>query len=222
MTSTRELLLRRLSRDYRTADSDAAFRAVMGEVRFGAAVSIGGGPTRAHPRLTNLNIELMQNVDLVGTAYQLPFKNGSLAALHCEAVLEHLEFPEDAAREMFRVLRPGGQLFAATPFIQGFHGFPSHYQNFTLVGHRRLFERAGFDVVAAGVSVGPTVALTELLAQYFRELLPGHFFRRAVGRLTWLALLPVRGVDLVMNARSGAHSVASTTYVRGVKPARDG
>jgi ubiquinone/menaquinone biosynthesis C-methylase UbiE len=76
-----------------------------------------------------------------------------VAGLHCEAVLEHLEFPDVAVGEMFRVLRPGGLVFAATPFLQSYHGYPDHFQNFTLHGHQRLFERAGFSILQSGTCV---------------------------------------------------------------------
>ena len=73
---------------------------------------------------------------------------------------------DEAVREMFRVLRVGGQVFAATPFMQHFHAYPNHFQNFTLIGHRRLFERAGFTIESAGVCVGPTYAAWGLVFRY--------------------------------------------------------
>lgn len=181
------------------------------------SISIGGGPSRAHPTLKNLNIALMDNVDVVADACALPFPDDSLWAIHCEAVLEHLELPNLAVEEMHRVLRTGGQVFAATPFLQGFHGFPSHFQNFTLVGHRRLFERAGFEVIGSGVCVGPTVALSELHAQYLRELLPGTLVRRLIARLVWLLELPIRALDRFARNSPRAHAISSSTFVQAIK-----
>lgn len=218
MRSFKDGFLGRLANDYRTAESNDAFVAAMeGTEGFHATVSIGGGPTRANPNLINLNIELLPNVDVVATAYCLPFEDNTLFGLHCEAVLEHLEFPDKAVAEMYRVLCPGKKIYAVTPFLQGFHGFPSHFQNYTLIGHCRLFERAGFRVIASGVCVGPTVALTELCVQYLRELTPNSILRRGVARILWLVLRPSRALDRFLNLREGAQAMASSTYVLAQK-----
>lgn len=44
-----------------------------------------------------------------GDAYALPFEDESVDVLHCERVWQHLADPARAAREVARVLRPGGR-----------------------------------------------------------------------------------------------------------------
>jgi len=185
-------------------------------------LSIGGGPSRVHPSLVNLNLAPFENVDLVATAYQLPFAAGAIQAVHCEAVLEHLEHPEVAVREMFRVLRPGGQVYAATPFLQAYHGYPDHYQNFTLTGHRRLFERAGFEICDAGVAVGPGFALTDVARNFARGVFRPRFLAAVAYRVVTLLGLPLRLLDLVVNHSPAAHTLASLTFLRARKPAASG
>jgi ubiquinone/menaquinone biosynthesis C-methylase UbiE len=46
----------------------------------------------------------------VGSAYDLPFKHGSVDAVFAHALLEHLGDPLRAVKEMRRVLKPGGVL----------------------------------------------------------------------------------------------------------------
>jgi ubiquinone/menaquinone biosynthesis C-methylase UbiE len=46
---------------------------------------------------------------------QLPFTDGSFDVCACVEVLEHLLFPLDCARELWRVLKPGGMLIATVP-----------------------------------------------------------------------------------------------------------
>ncbi len=146
---------------------------------------------------------------MVGTAYALPFASCSVDAIYCEAVLEHLEHPELAVAEMHRVLRHGGQLFAATPFLQPYHGYPDHFQNFTLSGHVRLFERASFGITASGTCVGPAFALVDLLSNFLREFLPTRLsepwrlLRDAAGRFTCLL------VDRYLLRRPDSHMLAS-------------
>jgi SAM-dependent methyltransferase len=133
-------------------------------------------------------------------------------AIHCEAVLEHLERPDDAVAEMWRVLRESGEVFAATPFLQAFHAYPNHFQNFTAVGHRRLFERAGFEVRAAGTCVGPTFALLDLAAVYLRAFVPTWFLSRTLWASARLLLVPARALDRRLERSTDAHVLASTVF----------
>ena len=52
---------------------------------------------------------------LRGDAYQLPFRDAAFDAVVMDFVLEHLEFPEQSAAEISRVLKPSGLLFFRTP-----------------------------------------------------------------------------------------------------------
>lgn len=225
--------LEKLAHEYRSRRSLAARlaqidppRSVRAGVAFGRmvqecpgpAISIGGGPLRVHPRFRNLNLAPFPNVDVVGDAHRLPFEDGTIGVLHCEAVLEHLEHPERAIAEMFRTLRRGGHVFSATPFLQPFHGYPNHFQNFTLAGHVALFERGGFDVIDSGPCVGPAFMLVDLASNWARELLPG----RLLSRLIWLGIR-VGGrvfvqVDRLLLRSPAAHVLASSTFVLARKP----
>jgi SAM-dependent methyltransferase len=227
--------IERLSREYRSSRSlgsrlgeiepprsHRAGEALRTAVRecVGPAISIGGGPLRVDPRFVNLNLAPFPNVDLVGDAHCLPISAASVGLIHCEAVLEHLEQPDRAVSEMLRVLRPGGYVFAATPFLQVFHGYPDHFQNFTLAGHCALFVRSGFEVVDSGACVGPAFALVDLVSNWAREHLPG----RILSRLAWLGIRLVGRafvqLDRVLLRSAAAHVLASTTFVLARKPRR--
>jgi ubiquinone/menaquinone biosynthesis C-methylase UbiE len=171
-----------------------------------------------HPRIKNLNIEPFENVDIVGDAHNLPLASSSIDGVHCEAVFEHLEQPVVAAAEMFRVMKPGALAFVCTPFLQAFHGYPSHYQNFTHIGHRRLFERAGFKVLESGVAVGPGWAISDLVAVFIAQYTLGPF--KWPARAIWhvVANVLIRPLDKWLSERSDAYIVASTTYVLLAKP----
>lgn len=211
--------LLRQGRVPRSKGAERAFATVVAERGAGELVlSVGGGPGRPHPRLTNLNLDLFPGVDVVGDAYELPYADGAVDAIHCEAVLEHLERPEQAVAEMARVLRAGGEVFAATPFLQGFHAYPNHFQNFTTEGHRRLFARSGFEVLAAGACVGPTFALTDLAALYLRTYLPTRFLSRAGWAAALLIARLLRPLDRRLLRDPEAHVLASVVYAHLRKP----
>lgn len=182
-------------------------------------IGLGGGPIRLHPKIHNLNIVAYENVDIVGDAHTLPLANDSVDGVLCEAVFEHLKDPQVAAAEMRRVPKPGGRAFVCTPFLQPFHGYPSHFQNFTQAGHERLFARAGFDVLESGVAVGPAWAISTLVASFIAQYMPG--FLRWPLRAVWYVFsnLLVRPMDGWLAVRPDAHIGASTTYVLLMKPA---
>jgi SAM-dependent methyltransferase len=204
--------------DYRTKTSTLAERRVLELCEQKRVLGLGGGPLRVHPKIINLNIEAFENVDLVGDAHHLPLASASCDAVHCEAVFEHLDRPETAAAEMFRVMKPGAIAYVCTPFMQGFHGYPSHFQNFTHVGHRRLFERAGFVVLENGVCVGPAWTLASIAAVFISEYSPKLL--RWPLKAAWYAVATafVRPLDHWLNKRENAFVLASTTYVLLSKP----
>lgn len=205
-----------LNKDYRTRASRNAFDKVVKFSKQGLCLSIGGGPGRQSPNLTNVNIGPFPNVDVVADAHLLPYACSTVDAIYCEAVLEHLQDPATAVQEMFRVLKPGGRVIAITPFMQGFHGYPYHFQNFTLLGHSLLFSHAGFRILESGTCVGPTYTFVMVTSGFFFHCLPkiiglplGAFWK-----LVGTCLLPF---DLILGRSTSAHILASTTYVLAEK-----
>jgi SAM-dependent methyltransferase len=192
--------------------------AVLDAIPDGAlCLSVGGGPGRAHPSLCNVNIGPFPNVDVVGDAHELPYADNSVDAIYCSAVIEHLHTPEQAVKEMFRVMKSGGRLFASTPFVFVYHGYPHHYQNYTLTGHQHLFERCGFRVAESGVSTGPAHAVTLIVDQFIRNHTRG-ISRWAFKRLWRMAVPMIRRVDDRDEPDSNAHLLAANTYVVAEKP----
>lgn len=145
-------------------------------------INIGGGPNRNHPREMNLNILLLRNIDIVANAEKLPFKNASLDAIICNAVLEHVSQLDLVISEIERTLKPGGYVYTEVPFIQHYHTSDIYgvtfndYRRFTKEGISEIFNFC--TTIDVGVCVGPTSALIQIIGSYFRYLLPGHSLRR--------------------------------------------
>ena len=70
----------------------------------------------------------------------MPFVDNAFNAVLSIAVLEHVKDPFLCAREIARVLKPGGDLMCCVPFLQPLHGYPHHYYNMTHQGLKNLFE----------------------------------------------------------------------------------
>jgi SAM-dependent methyltransferase len=205
----------KMVQDYRTRNSRQCFQRIFNQATDQSlCLSIGGGPNRTHPALVNLNIGPFPNVDVVADAHQLPYADNSVDALYGEAVLEHLHNPVRAVKEMCRVLKKGGEVFSVIPFLQAYHGYPFHYQNYTLTGHQQLFETNGFEIEEAGTCVGPMYTLVSLTSTFIHEYLPCGKVVACVWGLVGAGLRPL---DQWINLKKNSFILASTTYLAARK-----
>jgi SAM-dependent methyltransferase len=85
--------------------------------------------------------------DVFADAAALPLGAGSIDAILCFEVLEHLRDPNAALAEFSRVLRPHGTLLLSVPFLYPIHDEPFDFQRLTEYGLRRDLAVAGFEVV---------------------------------------------------------------------------
>jgi SAM-dependent methyltransferase len=115
------------------------------EHRDGLVLDCGAGFREEYlPNVINLEIVPYDSTDIVALAEQIPLRDASVDAVISSAVLEHVKHPWRAAEEIARVLKPGGALYVAVPFLQPLHGYPNHYFNMTGDGLASLFP--GFEV----------------------------------------------------------------------------
>jgi SAM-dependent methyltransferase len=209
------LLRATLFSSIRARDAQRAFEE-FGRLTQGQFVlGVGGGPVRDFSSI-NLNIGAWPNVEVVADAHSLPYADGSVDHVSCLAVLEHLRRPDIAVQEMIRVLKPGGYILLETPGLQPYHGYPSHYQNFTTTGHDLLAERFGIEKLSSGAGIGPTSALITLITEYMRQYLPGGsligpLFKGSLGFL-------LMQLDRLVANRKNAFVLAGSCYFLGRKP----
>ena len=117
----------------------------------GWALNVGaGGTAEKIPNVIELEYALFRHTDVSADAHRLPFRDACFDAVVTFNTFEHLHDPPQAAREIFRVIKPGGRLFLHTAFLQPVHEPPHHYYNATEYGVRRWFDM--FDVKNVGVS----------------------------------------------------------------------
>ena len=160
-------LLPRLTGNPRSASNFRRFAdlavALAGRPRL-LAVGCGDGgegiaEALADPRLEWLETDIRwtSRAALLADVHQIPFEDGSFDGVVLQAVLEHVLDPARAVAEAHRVLRPGGLIYAETPFLQHVHAGAHDLTRFTHVGHRRLFR--GFAEIDSGAASGPGAAL---------------------------------------------------------------
>lgn len=87
-----------------------------------------------------------ENIDVLSTAYSIPFENNYFDVAILTQVIEHLEEPQRALIEINRVTKVGGYLIIAWPFLYPIHEAPRDFYRYTSYGMRSMAESAGFEV----------------------------------------------------------------------------
>jgi SAM-dependent methyltransferase len=127
-------------------------------------LSAGGTPKR-YDHVVEVEFAVFRHTDVVADAHALPFADNSFELVVAMNAFEHYHAPEKAAREIRRVLKPGGQVLLHTAFLQPLHEAPHHFYNVTRYGLERWFE--AFETVDLTVTdnFNPLNALSWLTAE---------------------------------------------------------
>lgn len=194
-------------------------------------LDIGAGNRRRTAQIINLEIEAMPDVDIIADGHDLPFRAESFDIVIMEAVLEHVQNPQKMVTEVYRVLKTGGYICAAVPFLQGYHAAPHDYQRYTVSGFERLFadlcsprkhrteNKPFFQKLESGACAGPTATLHWIFREYvgllfsFGNLMIAKAISLFIGWLTF----PFVFLDSVLMLNKHAHILASAVYFIGRK-----
>lgn len=99
-------------------------------------------------RYYGLDQSRQPNVEIVGSAYALPFVSGRVWDVVVSGqLLEHLERPWVAVNEMARVLKPGGLVCLVAPREWPVHRFPLDCFRILEDGMRSMMQSAGLTVL---------------------------------------------------------------------------
>ena len=86
--------------------------------RMGSSSTVARGRRAVYfDNVVNFEIVPYDTTDVRGVGEELPFRDASFDAVVSIAVLEHVKDPFRCAREIARVLKPGGELICAVPFL---------------------------------------------------------------------------------------------------------
>lgn len=179
-------------------------------------LNLGAG-TKRYLGALNVDIFPFPTTDIVADAAALPFSSDSVDGVICEVMLEHAIDPEAIIIEIYRVLKKGGYLYLAVPFMLGYHSSPSDYQRWTLPGIAHVLE--GFEIIESGIRGGPTSALLWIFQEWLAMALSFNItpLYSAIRIGLMLLTFPVKLLDLLFSHYSMANRIAATVYCLGVK-----
>lgn len=188
-----------------------------GDGQSATVIDVGSGPERLGKEFINVDVFPFPEVDIVSDATTLPFKDGTIDGAVSESVFEHVADAHLIAREMVRVVKPGGYIYVSAPFIHPYHTSPDDFNRWTLSGLKHMFK--DLDIVEAGVRSGPWSALLLFLA-YWLGVIFSFGSRKAapfLAHIFMLALGPLKYLDILFIHMPGSEAVATHLYILGKK-----
>ncbi|MCC6563698.1 class I SAM-dependent methyltransferase [Candidatus Uhrbacteria bacterium] len=179
----------------------------------GLVLNLGSGPTNLGANCINVDLYAFPNVHVLAQGNRLPFKNGCFDAVVCDQVLEHVADPYGVARELMRVLKPGGLAYVGVPFVFPLHPSPKDYARWSFDGLEALLP--GCASFRSGVSIGPTSGLLTVLADWLALIFSFGIgpLRTGLRYLFMLVLFPFKFLDLLVARIPGAEVIAAAVYV---------
>ena len=183
-----------------------------------AYLNVGSKASRLMEGIINLDIDAFQNVTVVGDAHVLPFINDSIDCVFIMQVIEHLQNPFLAIKEIFRVLKNGGYVFALVPFLEGYHTYPSDYQRFSRTGVQELFSE--FENVELCVAAGPGSTLSWVIREFIAVLFPfsnNRLVYSIIREITGWLTFPFKYLDIIMSRKKYAGKIANSFFYLGKK-----
>ncbi len=194
----------------------APLRKFLGAVK-GIVLNIGSG--NEPKRMGVINIDMMDydNVDFVADIHSLPFKDNSVDAIMNLAVLEHVCEPRQVMQEIHRVLKAGGLVYTAIPFMQPFHASPHDYQRYTLPGIKYLHR--DFEIVESGVMAGPVSGFLWVFQELLASVLSfgNKSLRNMLIIIIMLLTFPFKYLDIIITHLQTSENTASAYYVIAMK-----
>jgi SAM-dependent methyltransferase len=178
-----------------------------------------GSCSKRYPGAINLDIEKFDNVDVVADAKDLPFKSNVFDAVLMESVLEHIDEPEKAIKESYRVLRKGGKIYISIPFVFVFHNSPSDYNRYTINGLVARLKKEGFKDIQAGIVSGAGSTMNQMLRYYLALLFSFNskfLFSLMLNVFGWVTFL-IKYTDIILNKYRMSSTMASVIWASGVK-----
>jgi SAM-dependent methyltransferase len=154
--------------------------------------------------LLAFDIYASENCQFIADGHQIPLKDKSVDGVVVQAVLEHVLNPQSVVDEIYRVLRPGGLVYADTPFMQQVHEGPYDFVRFTESGHGYLFRH--FALRNSGVAAGLGTQLLWSIIYFSRGI------NHRVGQVAQVAFWWLPKLDPLLDSRVTVDGASSNFF----------
>ncbi len=139
-------------------------------------VDLGSGPEQFREitwrfKKTSVDFQQFGTTDIVADLEKnIPLPSDSADIVYMSNVLEHLPYAEKTLLETHRILKKGGLLIGAVPFLAAVHQAPYDYRRYTNFGLTRMLAEAGFKNIHITPIGKPTQLYRNMQDVMFRYL----------------------------------------------------
>jgi SAM-dependent methyltransferase len=165
-------------------------------------------------------------VSALADLHTLPFKSGSFDKVICNQVLEHVDRPDDVLGELARVLRPGGRLFIAVPFVWHVHQEPYDRFRFTLHALEYLVRKHDLQISKIRTQGGYFTVVRYVMGSHglVTTSLPAPF--RLIARLgdsiyKWIDIILIAPVCYLLDQLDREHKLTLGYFLNALRPGAD-
>ena len=181
-------------------------------------LNLGAGADSMGDNFMNVDYYPMKGVSLCSDVHDLPFRENSIDVVQCMQLSEHVEDPRKMALEIYKALKPEGEVYLTVPFMYPYHEAPIDLSRWTQEGLKNLMKE--FTPIQVGVLGGPTATLVEALHGWLSILF--SFNSDKLYQVVYLLLLPFlkpfKIIDRIfLNKYNSSHRMATMFYFYGKK-----
>lgn len=173
------------------------------------ALNLGGGKDKFE-NVLNLDIGNYENVDIICSLYEIPFKDKSADLLISNSVLEHVEMPEKVLDEAARVIKKDGYFYLCVPQVCLRH-HKMDYTRWTMPGLINLLNNRGFEILEKGACRGPGWVIWHMLESLVVSRTNKGFIRELLRKFIMILTKPLVGMKVRQNEKE--ENMALTIYV---------
>ena len=169
--------------------------------------------------IISTDINWSSNVDIINDATELCFKDETFDCVIIQAVLEHVLEPQVCVKEIHRVLKKEGLVYAETAFMQQVHARQYDFTRYTFLGHKWLFKN--FTELESGVICGTGMALAWSLNYFLKSLFKNKFIINLLHVFSSFLFFPFKYLDKFTINNKGSYDAASGFYFIGKKSEKE-
>ncbi|PIW36742.1 MAG: hypothetical protein COW24_03595 [Candidatus Kerfeldbacteria bacterium CG15_BIG_FIL_POST_REV_8_21_14_020_45_12] len=159
---------------------------------------------------TEENYEKNRALDIIGDAQNIPLDDESIDTVLCTEVLEHLPEPQLAAKEIIRLLKPGGYAIVTVPFLGYYHDEPWDYYRFTKHGLQQMLVTESTELISEAGLGGLFVYLGYIRSTIYLGLavyIPGLF------QFAFYTNIILSKLDILLDKLTGTTSLMPVTNI---------